>query len=111
MTGLDQFSHELGDAFQIFCCRGGAGSLALEAPTAHGLLVLRQEHDLGPSGRGVGCQGPWYQNANVPEREFTSRSIGLWARGTCVDLAVASRLLPCVRGAKLDPKIGPASVL
>ena len=53
MTGLDQFSHELGDAFQIFCCRGGAGSLALEAPTAHGLLVLRQQHDLGPSGRGV----------------------------------------------------------
>ena len=29
---------------------------ALEAPATHGLLVLRQEHDLGPSGRGVGCQ-------------------------------------------------------
>ena len=55
MTGLDQLFFTSGEMLS----RSSAvavGSLALEAPTAHGLLVLRQEHDLGPSGRGVVSQ-------------------------------------------------------
>ena len=58
MTGLDQLFFTSGEMLSrsSAVAVGREWKSALEAPATHGLLVLRQEHDLGPSGRGVGCQ-------------------------------------------------------
>ena len=55
MTGLDQLFFTSGEMLSrsSAVAVGREWKSALEAPATHGLLVLRQEHDLGPSGRGV----------------------------------------------------------